>query len=408
MPLHSESIIRLRLPRFALALMLPLLAIAGCQSQQPNHQGQARADALKQWNDARASVLEGLAREQYENGNLDKCRVTVDEALQLAPDNASLHILSAKLSIEQSQLELAERELALARKCDPKDAEADYLSGVVFQRWQQPQSAYEFYTSASEKAPAELAYLLARAEMLVQLDRRDEALTLLNQKVIYFEHSAVIRDAVGELLVQAGRYPEACEMLRQASILANDDSQIREHLAFAQYYAGDFRAASDGLRRLLADPDYANRAEILVTLGQCDLALTHVALARSDFESAAQISPNNVPAWLGLAKTALQANDLRRAELSIQKILAIDPDSADGHLLYGYLRLRQNRLNDAMQAFRHAEGGGSDPEILCMIGFCFERAGRPEQAARYYTQALRLKPQDEMANKLMASLDATK
>jgi Flp pilus assembly protein TadD len=61
-----------------------------------------------------------------------------------------------------------------------------------------------------------------------------------------------------------------------------------------------------------------------------------------------------------------------------------------------------------MQAFRQAEGAGSDPEILCMIGFCFERAGRPEQAARYYAQALRLKPQDEMATKLMASLDATK
>ena len=55
-------------------------------------------------------------------------------------------------------------------------------------------SAYPAY-AASDKAPAELPYLLARAEMLVELERSEEAMTLLQGKVVYFENSAAIRDA---------------------------------------------------------------------------------------------------------------------------------------------------------------------------------------------------------------------
>src|SRR5256885_13326399 len=164
----------------SLGALLVAAASAGCSSQ---HKQTQRQQALTQWNGARASVLAGLARDQYNTGNFEKCRLTLDEALKLEPKNAQLHVLSAKLAIEQGQLEFAERELAKARELDPKDAEADYLSGAVCQRWQQPDKACDFYSAASEKAPGELAYLLAHAEMLVAMDRVDQALTLLQARI---------------------------------------------------------------------------------------------------------------------------------------------------------------------------------------------------------------------------------
>ncbi len=71
--------------------------------------------------------------------------------------------------------------------------------------------------------------------MLVAMDRRPEALTMLQSKVTYFEHSSVIRDEVGLLLMQDGQYPQAIEMLRRASILSSDDLTIKEHLARALF-----------------------------------------------------------------------------------------------------------------------------------------------------------------------------
>ena len=174
------------------------LASAGCQNQNKKNSKEAQA----RWARARANVMWSLARDQYKAGAFDKCRKTLDDALKIDPQNAQLHILSARLAIEQGQLELAERELETARKYAPNNPQGYYLAGVVYQRWQKPERAYEFYTAASDKAPAELPYLLARSEMLVELERQDEALSLLQGKVVYFENSAGIRDAVGQLLTQ--------------------------------------------------------------------------------------------------------------------------------------------------------------------------------------------------------------
>src|SRR3954468_9509065 len=138
--------------RLKLFISLVLVsAMVGCAG---NHQKTQREAALKQWNGARASVLYSLAKDQYATGNFDKARQTVDEALKLDPTSEPLHVLGAKLAIEQGQLESAEIDLKEAQKLNAKDAEADYLLGVVYQRWQKPETALQCYLKASDKAPA--------------------------------------------------------------------------------------------------------------------------------------------------------------------------------------------------------------------------------------------------------------
>ena len=43
-----------------------------------------------------------------------------------------------------------------------------------------------------------------------------------------------------------------------------------------------------------------------------------------------------------------------------------------------------------------------------MIGYVLEKSGKPQQAVKYYAQALKLKPDDELAARLMASVDLSK
>lgn len=381
---------------------LMLLGPIGCASERQTQKEKATA----QWNSTRAAVLLSLAKDQYTNGNFDKCRKTITDAERMDPRNAQVRVLSAKVAIEQGQLEMAEKELAIAREADPKEAEADYLSGVVCQRWQKPEAAYEFYSTAVEKAPNELPYCLAKAEMLVAMDRSNEALALLQEKVTFFEHSAVIRDATGQLLVQAGRYADGVEMLRQASILATDDLLIREHLAMAQYLNKQYHEASDQFTRLLKDKKNEKRSDLYLAQGECELALGKCSEARGSFEIASRLNPSSVQAWTGIAKAALQVNDTRRADLALKRAVALDGNSAETQLLLGYLRLKEQKLNDALQAFRKAaELDRTDTVSLCMIGYVLEKAGQPEKAMQYYGRALKLKPNDEMAKGLMASVN---
>src|SRR5690349_3288717 len=74
--------------------LMTLLIAAGCQSNGPKEPTQKEL-AVQKWNNARATVLISLAKEQYQGGQFEKCRHTLDDALKLSPENTQLHILSA-------------------------------------------------------------------------------------------------------------------------------------------------------------------------------------------------------------------------------------------------------------------------------------------------------------------------
>jgi tetratricopeptide (TPR) repeat protein len=376
--------------------------LSGCASTKP--QPTQSEAAQKQWSQARSGVLETLATDQYRNGNFDKCQATLDEALRLTPQNANLHILAARLLIEQGSLETAEKHLEQARKFDPTNPEVDYLTGVVLQRWQQPQQACDAYDAAVKKNPDELSYLMAKAEMLVALNKPVEALELLQAKVVYFEHSAAIRDAVGQLLVQQGRYSEGVATLRQASILAGDDQTIREHLAFALYYSKQYADAAEDFDALLKDPAYAKRADLFAALGECQCQSGRLPEARQSLELAIELDSNCAGYWLSLGRVALQVNDLPRAESAAGHALKIEADNGEAQCLLGYVRLRQGKFPQALPAFAAAcRIDPADTVSLCMQGYVLEKMGRRPEATPLYEQALKIKPKDPLASQLLAS-----
>jgi Flp pilus assembly protein TadD len=390
--------------RYVALIALLVITVSGCASKK--NQPTQKEIATKQWNAARADVLHSLARDQYRTGNFDKCRKTLDEALKLNPESGKLHALSAKLLIEQGQLESAERQLALARELEPNEAETEYLSGIIYQRWQRMELALQHYEKASEKAPEELAYVLARAETLVMLDRHEQALALLKEKMAQFEYSAIIRDAAGQILMQMGRFDRAVDLLRHAVMLADDEPTIKEHLALALYYNRDYREAADLLTRLVALERFSNRADLYVALAESQIQIGRMVDARRSFETASQLNPASATVWLGLAKTALQLGDIKRAELSLKKAISIDAANAEAHLLFGYLHLRHQRMREALTSFQKASAlSPSDPVAICMIGYVLEKMGETEQAIQQYARALQLKPGDELASRLMASVD---
>lgn len=406
-----------------LLVVAALLVMVGCSN---TNKDTPKEVARRHWNAARAGVLFNLAKSQFEKGNLDACRKTVNEAATLDPENINIRILSARLAIEQGQLETAERELqfckqlltppvedkkAKAAPMPPQQAaalaEVLYYSGVINQRWQRMPAALECYVKASELAPGELPYLLARAETLVAVNEHAEALSLLKEKLVYFENSPAIRDAVGELLVQDGKFDEGAVLLRQASILAPDEMQIREHLGLALYYAKNYVEAAAVIERLLKNESYSQRGDLMLVLGECQLQTEHPREARESFQVAAQLQPGQIGVWLGLAKSALKLDDPQRVELSVRKAMSLDANSAEAHLLLGYLRLKQGKLDESLSAFRKASALNSqDPVSLCMVGYVLEKKGRSAEAIGWYGKALKVKPDDELASTLMAQVRA--
>lgn len=389
--------------RTILAVVLTVAAASSCQHAKPPND---KAEATKHWNDARSGILYGVAQDQYKAHDFEKCAETVVTALKMTPDSPQLHTLAAKVDIEQGKLELAEKELETARQFGPREPEPYYLSGVIYQRWQKPQTALDFYRHASERSPSELQYILPQGEMLVALGRAPEALELLQSKVTYFENSGTIRDAVGQLLVQSGRYAEAVDMFRQASILSEDNNGIRERLASAYFYNKQYRQCAETLTQLTQKEPFSKRADLFAILGECRFNLNDSHGARRAFETATELNPYSASYWQSLGRATLEGGDFRGAEVALRRAIGIDPSSSETHLLMGYARLKLGKLPDALAEFRRASAlNDRDTVSLCMIGYTYEKMGRHETAMQYYTRALNLKPDDDMARQLMAEID---
>lgn len=382
--------------------------VGGCAGTGDKDKNGDKNAATAQWRAARASVLITLARDQFSSGNFDEARNTMTDAIKLLPDNAELRTLSGRIAFEQGDLELAESELRHAQKSDPKFAPADYYLGVIMQRWQRYPDALALYTAASEKAPNDVAYVLARSETLIALDRDQESLAVLNQAMKKFENSAEVRSSIAQLLMRQRKFPEAAEMMRQAVMLAPDDETLREHLAMCYFRAERYEEAVEAFQRLLRIEKLKDRSDLHTRLGECYLALGRPMDARGAFEAASVLEPGNVGFQLNLAKSALESGDLRRAEITVRKALALAPTDAQANLLMGYVRMEQSKLPEALAAFRRAAVADSrDPTPLCMAGVVLEKLGRREEAMQQYAKALTIKPNDELAKSLMNQIEAT-
>jgi Flp pilus assembly protein TadD len=399
-----------RFPRViegAMWLIVFVMTIAlatGCSSIGPKNDKNAATAA---WKRARAAVMITLAKDQYNAGNFDGARTTVNEAIVLVPDAAELRVLSARIAIEQGNLDMAENELRKAQELDPKSAAADYYYAVVMQRWQRTSRALELYTSACEKNPKEVAYVLARAETLVALDKESEAIQVLIAAETSFENSAEVRGSLGQVYLRQKRYAEACDALKQAVMLAADDESLREQLARSQYLSRRLPEAKENLERLVKSPKYAKRADLWNTLGEIELALDRPSEARGYFQTASELQPQSTEYLVNLARAALDSGDIRRAEITARKALGISPSDPASNMVMGYVRLQQDRAPEALAAFRRsAELAPTDSTPHCMAGMALEKLGRRDEAASEYATALKIKPDDDIARALLTQLQS--
>ncbi|MDB5326533.1 MAG: hypothetical protein JWM57_2102 [Phycisphaerales bacterium] len=381
------------------------LLIAGCGSgnslfRSPN------AEATAQWNTARASALGSLAADQLRDGNFDKCQQSLDQALKLQPKDVNLLVMAARLSIEQGKLEYADEYLVEARKLDPARAEIDYLSGIVYQRWQQTVKARAAYAAAGGKNPAEPSYLLAEAEMLVASGEPAQALTLLQSKLSRFENSGVVRHEIGLLLAAVGKPKEAVTALREAGRLMADDLSIREHLAFTLIAAKEYPEAVEVLDRLVKQPEYEKRADAYAALGESLAQTQRYFEGQRAYEMATKLDDVTPGYWLGLARLALLAGDLPRADLAVRKAVSLRSTSGDAQCLLGYVRLKQNQLTSSLNAFQAAASlDQTDSVSVCMQGYVLTKMGRAADAQACFARAKTITNQTQPAGQLLVTIN---
>jgi len=380
--------------------VLGVLAFTGCGSQDQHET--LKVQQMNRWNMTRIGILYQLAEQQYKVGDYDKCTDTLKDAFALKANFAPIYILAARVQIEKGNLETASDDLNTAIRIDANDPEPYYLLGVLYQRWQKPEVACDYYNQAWSRKADEARYMLAMVEMEISLGRLDEAQNTLESKLVYFEQSAALRVALARIATLKNDFATASKCYREAVTLMPEDKNLRLSFANSLFCARQFAEASAILEDLKKSAAPADKADILMILGQSYMGGHRFQDARNCFQEIIRDKPEDTLAYLNLGKACVQTGDLGIAAAAARKVLRNDPENVQGMIITALVQQKQKKWNDAGATLaKAAKFAPGDATVLCMQGLNAQETGNRDQANAFFEKALQADPKDAWAAELL-------
>lgn len=377
-----------RAARAMSASVLPallLLASSGCGTQG-KYTGEGAELAQKRMGQLKAGTDWQMANQQFLSGDLKKAIKNVDRSIANNPDVTKSHVLRGRVLMEQGKLEAAREAFLSAEKLDPKNVDAQYFLGIVSERVSEPEEAYRRYTKASELDANNPQYAVASAEMLVELQRYDEAKALLEQKQGQFAHNAAIRQTLGHLAMLRRDYTQAALLFNQALLLAPDDERITEDLLQAQMLGENFADAEFTVNRLMSFPTTQDRRDLQVMKARCLIGLDRPVEARSILLelTATPEFGSDATLWIDLGTVAGELKDRINLRNAGTRVMSMASQRPEGYMFRAQFLRLDSRAQEALsfidQAIARSESNGAALAVKAQILRDLGRAGEAQAA----------------------------
>jgi tetratricopeptide (TPR) repeat protein len=386
------------------AVVLSLLA--GCQQKDPKA---SKKEVLNRWYDAREEVLCGLGNEHLKIGQLEDAAKMAREALAMDQDCVVAHVLLGRVHIEQGQYALAVKELTTAGELKPSTAEIHYLLGVAQEKNGDLEAALTSYRKTLELDSTCTYAILAIGEVLVEMDKVDDAMAYVEQNMVVARNQPGIYELAGRLAMMLEDYDKAVRYYQFAHDLDYTNACYLESLARVQFLARQYGPAVESLQTLAATEAYKNRAWVYLMKGECLLALGRAGEAREACYQASDLDPGNLAVWLCLAKASLAMGDFPRAVCAAREVLKLDATNADAAMVFGYVLLRDRQADQALAVLSGAlTTHPQDATLRCLLGRAYAASGRNDQAKQCYAAALQAEPENVLAKELLTAVTSAK
>lgn len=325
------------------------LLLAGCGGGQGNFTREGTSIAKERMSAMKSATEWEMGRQAFLAGDLKKALRKVEASLSLNEGVVKSHVLRGRILIEMGELGQALKSLHTAETLNPNDPDAQYYLGIVFERLNRPEEAVGHFQSACELDSYSPGYAVAASEMLVDLDRTEEArLYLLNLPMA--QDNAGIRQMLGHIALMQNDPEGAVECFSQARLLAPDDTAIREDLIRAQMLVGEYAAAELNIAALRKSDEHADRRDLKLLHADALLAVNRPVEARTIYQELLS-DPNmvsDVRAWIGLGNSAYLVGDDRSLRKAASRVVSLDPGSHEGYALWSLCHRRAGDFDGAL------------------------------------------------------------
>lgn len=401
-------------PRFAAHLVLMTamgLGLIGCNTDG-NH-GKWVDDANFRWNDVKSSIALQMAEDQFNSGQLGLAQRTIEDAMVNDMENPGLWAMGGRIALEESKLETAYKRMGKAIEygearqgyAGKEKAKPHYYQGIISQRWQRYEAAKDSYTKAYAFDVENVAYFLARVEMMVQLSELNEATTELEDKATYFDQNPTVRALLGHVYRKQGEHEQAVVWFKQASMLASEDMKLREETARSLIAVKRYAEAARELSTLVETEYGSARADLFRLLAESYVKDGDLRAARGVYQKLTSMDRTSVHDWSKFGELAYRLGDEATALQAANRLINLSPDNHRGYLMAGMVWNKRGRLDRALSMFdRAAELAPNDTTPLILRGMALQKNERPAAAADAYKQALSIDPDDKRAKHLLSSV----
>jgi tetratricopeptide (TPR) repeat protein len=354
------------------------------------------------------------------------CRVTLLLFISLTISQAQSNNLPQRLEraaalINDDRIAEAERQLNYILRASPNQPDALNLLGAIRAKQGKLDEAESLFKRAARGnnkmvgARLNLAYLYLlrgleeraivelKEVLRIEPDNRDAAhklaRLLLSQNHID-ECIALIEKArpspalfilLGDAYQKKGSLEKAEENYLLALSDAGSGADALIGLAQVSTSRSDNKTASLYLARARAA--VATSPDLLYRCGLIALRSGIYEEARSAFEQAIRLRPDQPAYLVALGATWLKKPDLLEAEKVFRRALQLQPDSPQAQMYLGYTLLKQKQIAEARFCLeKSVEADNSIPETFYYLGLIAQEQNEDERAIALFEKAIELSP----------------
>jgi len=332
-------------------------------------------------------VLVLRANAQAEKDNVFVALKTLDEARKLDPHSVSVRLAQATLNVRKGDLALANKLTDEALSLAPKSAAAWNMHGSLQQSSGDLQGALASYAKASTLNPKYLDPRVARAGLLIDLGRIDEAdreLAVIKEIAPHEARASYMRALIATRRGDKGTAKAALEEVANlldplpAAVLASNKQMLLLDV-LAHYDLGNKEKASDKLTVFLRR--YPGDAAGTKLLARLYLDAGNYAGAALLLEPLKRRLPNDPRVLSLLAAAYMQEGDYRGASELLDQAVRYSGGATDILTDFGISLAGSGKGGQAIEQVRKAWAKDQKQTRTGMIlGTLYLRAGQPKKA----------------------------
>jgi tetratricopeptide (TPR) repeat protein len=219
--------------------------------------------------------------------------------------------------------------------------------------------------------------------------KRDKAIeTFERMKKVVGKDRPRADQLIVDTLINEGKYKEALAAATEAAARFPDELSFKFYRAQAAGRLGETSTADSTLKSMLKDsPD---DADVYLFWSSVQLDANQVKEAEESARKAVAIEPNDIGPLVTLASVQDREKKYKDSEATLRKALEIDPDNATVLNNLGYfLADRNERLPEAEALIRRAVNiEPTNGSFLDSLGWLLYRQGKLNEAQKYLEQAV--------------------